>query len=154
MVAAVLDLHVGTGAIAEALDQMAGGHLDRHDVVDQDTLGRFAAQALEGPALGLFLIADDVIDLVHGSEAGRIDLRRAARHHDLGLGALAARLPDRLPRLAHGLCRDRAGVDDHRVVEARGVDMLSHHLRLIGVEPAAEGDDLDIRHSRLLTRNS
>jgi hypothetical protein len=31
--------------------------------------------------------------------------------------------------------------------------MLAHDLGLIGVEPAAEGDDLDIRHWRLLTRN-
>jgi hypothetical protein len=29
--------------------------------------------------------------------------------------------------------------------------MLAHDLGLIGIEPAAEGDDLDIRHWRLLT---
>src|SRR6185369_5967016 len=121
---------------------------------DQDTLGPFGAQALEGPTLDLFLIADDVIDLVHGSEARWIDLRRTACHHDLGIGTLAPRLHDRLPRLAHGLRRHRAGIDDHRVVEARGVGVLSHDLRLIGIEPAAEGDELDIRHWRLLTRNS
>ena len=85
MVAAVLDLHIGARLGAEALDQMAGGLPHRHDVVDLDPLGVAAAETQEGPRFGLLLIADDVIDLVHGGEAGRIDLRGAAGDHDLGV---------------------------------------------------------------------
>ena len=57
----------------------------------------------EGLGFELLLIADDVIDLGHGGEARGIDLRRAAGDDDLGVGPLAARLADRLPRLAHRL---------------------------------------------------
>ncbi len=107
----------------------------------------------EGLGLDLLLIADDVVDLVHGGEAGGIDLRGAAGDDDLGVGPRAADLADRLARLAHGLTRHGASVDDHGVAEPRRVRMLAHDLGFIGVEPAAEGDDLDIRHGRLLTRN-
>ena len=105
MVAAILDLHIGAGLRAEALDQMTGGLLHRHDVVDLDPLGIAAAEREEGRALRLLLIADDVIDLVHGGKARRIDLRGAAGDHDLGLRILAARPPNSLPRLAHAFLR-------------------------------------------------
>ena len=94
MVAAVLDLHIGAGLGAEAIDQMARRLLHRHDVVDLDPLGIAAAETLEGPRFGLLAIADDVIHLVHGGEAGRIDLRGAAGDHDLGVRILAARLAE------------------------------------------------------------
>ena len=129
MVAAVLDLHIGARLGAEAFDQMASGLAHRHDVVDRDLLAVFDTKPSEGRALRLLLIADDVVDLVHRGEAVWIDLRRAAGHHDLGVGAHPARLPDRLPRLAHGFSRHRAGVDDHRVAQTGGVGMLAHDLR-------------------------
>ena len=154
MVAAVLDLHIGAGAIAEALDQMPRSLLDRHDVVDRHALGAVDAEPGKGTRLELLLIADDVIDLVHRSEAGRIDLRGAAGDYDPGVRPLAARLTDRLPGLTHRLRRHRAGVDDHRVGQPRGARMRAHDFGLIGVQPAAESDDLDIpllEHWRLLT---
>ena len=151
MVAAVLDLHIGARAIAEALDQMRGGLAHRHDVVDHHPLAAVEAEPGEGLGFELFLIADDVIDLVHGGEAGRIDLRRAAGDDDLGVGPLAARPPDGLPRLAHRLGGHGAGIDDHRRRQPGGGRLLAHDLELVGVEPAAESDDLKLRHWRLLT---
>ena len=61
-------------------------------------------------------IADDLRDLVHRRERCRLDLRRAAGDHDLGLRVEAAELADRLPRLGGGFRRHRAGVDDDQVV--------------------------------------
>jgi hypothetical protein len=151
MIAAVLDLHIGTRARAEAFDQVRGGLLDRHDVVDHDPLAALDAEAGEGPGFELLLIADDVIDFLHRREARRIDLRRAAGDDDLGLGAFAARPPDRLPGLAHRLAGHRASIDDHRAGKPGGARMLAHDFGLIGVEPAAEGDDLKVGHWRLLT---
>ena len=131
---------------------MGRGLAHRHDVVDRDLLAALDRKRLEDRGFRLLLIADDVIDLVHGGEAVRIDLRGAAGHHDLGVGAHPPRPPNSLARLAHGLGRHRAGVDDHRVAHSGGVGMLAHDFGLIGIEPAAEGDDLDIRgHGRLLT---
>ena len=61
MIAAVLDLHIGAAARAEAVDQMAGGFGDRHDVVDMtaSVSPMKSAQAL--PCIGcIFLgVADD-----------------------------------------------------------------------------------------------
>ena len=70
MVAAVLDLHIGPRARAEALDQMRGGLAHRHDVVDHDALAAVDAEPGEGLGLELLLIADDVIDLVHRRRSG------------------------------------------------------------------------------------
>ena len=93
---------------------MRGGLAHRHDVVDHDPLAALDAEPCEGLGFELLLIADDVIDLVHGGEPAGIDLRRAAGDDDLGVGALAPRAADRLARLAHRLRGHRAGVDDHR----------------------------------------
>ena len=68
----------------------------------------------------LFLIAEHAVDLGHGGESLRLDLRRAAGDDDARAGPLAADAADRLARLAHGLRRHRAGVDHHGIVEAGG----------------------------------
>ena len=64
---------------------------------------------------------------------------------------LAARPADRLAGLALGLGGDGAGVDDDRVGQARRRARAADHLALEGVQPAAEGDDLDARHRHELT---
>src|SRR5262249_9700716 len=94
----------------------------------------------------LLPIADDVIDLVHAGESFRIDLRRAAGDDDLRAGPRAPRAPDGLPRLPHALAGHGASVDDHRLAEPGGARMLTHDFGFVGIEPAAEGDDLDIWH--------
>ena len=48
-------------------------------------------KTLEGPRFGLLAIADDVVHLVHGGEAGGIDLRGAAGDHDLGVAGFPRR---------------------------------------------------------------
>ena len=56
---------------------------------------------------------------------------------------LARRLADRLARLALGLRRHRAGVDDDHIREAGFGCKPLDRLRFIGVETAAEGEDVD-----------
>src|SRR5205085_2446355 len=53
---------------------------------------------------------------------------------------------DRLARLAHRLAGHRAGVEHHRVGEPVGGRLLADDLALVGVEAAAEGDDVDVLH--------
>jgi hypothetical protein len=48
---------------------------------------------------------------------------------------------DGLARLALGLGGDGARVDDDGVLQGGGV--AAHHLALVCVQPAAEGEDLD-----------
>ncbi len=88
-------------------------------------------------------VAEDAIGLGHGDESLRLGLRRAAGDDDLRLRPLAAQRADRLPRLAHRLGGDGAGVDHHRVAQAGALRFAADHFRLGGIEPAAEGDDLD-----------
>src|SRR4029079_2100749 len=153
MIAAILNLHIGPRLRAEALDHVQRRLPHRHDVVDVDPLRVARAKIPKRAALGLLLIADDVIDFRHLGEAARIDLRRATCDHDLRIWSRAAGFADRLPRLAHGLRRHRAGIEDHRVLEPCVLGMAPHHLGFIGVEAATEGDDFNLRHDRLLTRN-
>ena len=146
MVAAVLDLHISSRLAAEAFDQMARRFRHRHDVVDLDPLGPFHRKRPEAPAFRLLLIADDVVDLAHGRERGGIDLRGAAGDHDLGVGPRPAGPPNSLAGLPHAFAGHRASVDDHRVGQTGGVGMLAHDFGFIGIQPAPEGDDLDLRH--------
>jgi hypothetical protein len=102
----------------------------------------------EGPRGKLLAVADHPVDLGHrGVTLGR-DLRGAAGDDDPRPGARAARLADRLARLALGLGGDRAGVDDDRIGEPGGARMLAHDLRFVGIEAAAEGDDLGLARVR------
>ena len=153
MVAAVLNLDIGAGAPVEPLDQMRGRLLDRHDVVDDDLLLAAHAEVVRprelrrrrGPCLctDLAVIADDAIDLGHGGEALGIGLGGASGDDDARMRPLALRPPDRLAGLTLRLGGDRTGVDDDDVGEACRVGMPANHLRLVGVEPATEGEDVD-----------
>ena len=86
---------------------------------------------------------------MHGSAGSR----RSANWPLLGLGTtrgedacvqVTPRTADGLTRLTLGLFRDRAGVDDDRVVQPRGSGMRLHHLGFIGVEAAAKGQNLRV----------
>lgn len=59
---------------------------------------------------------------------------------------VAPRPPDRLARLANGLARDRAGVDEDGIVQPGLLSLASHHFGFVGIEPAAEGNDLHAAH--------
>ena len=60
------------------------------------------------------------------------------------VGPLALEPADGLARLPHRFRRHRAGVDDDRIVDhACRLRLAADHFRLVGVEPAAEGDDVD-----------
>ena len=89
----------------------------------------------------LAIVADHAVDLGHRGIALGLDLGAAAGDDDAGSRLLAPRPADRLARLALGLGGHRAGVHDHRVLEARGRGMAAHHLGFEAVQPAAEGHD-------------
>src|SRR5690606_1043309 len=150
MVAAVLHLHEGARPALDGIDHVRGGFPHLHDVVDAHLLEQVDAeigQRAVGMALQLLFVAEDEIDLLHGGEAGRVGLRRAAGDDDARGRVGAPRLADRLPCLSHRFAGNGAGVDDDRSaferVKAGGMRLAPHHLRLVGIEPAAEGDDVD-----------
>jgi len=141
VVAAILHLHIGARPPVHSVDQVRGSLAHAHDVVDADFF--LAAQQLErrpGLRLHLLVVADDPRHFRHRREGARIDLRRAARDEDRRAGILLCRPPDRLARPAHSLAGHRAGIDDHRLAEASLQRMAAHHLGLIGVEAASEGN--------------
>src|SRR5690606_24134853 len=78
-----------------------------------------------------------------------LGLRRAAGDNDARVRVLAARLADRLPRLANRLGGHRAGVDDDSAalegVETGGARLAPDHLGFVSVQAAAECQDFD-RH--------
>ena len=118
---------------------MSGGLAHAHDVVDAHPAElRLRQQGARGGLLG---VAEHEVDLVHGREAGRVDLGRAAGDDDAGVRVFAASLADGLAGLANGLAGHRAGVEDDGVADAVGLGPGADLLGLIGVEPAAEGDD-------------
>ena len=154
MVAAVLHLHEGAGPPLDRVDHMGGGFPDAHDVVDARLLGVVDAEIRQRAVVlpcELLLVAEHEVDLVHAGKALRIGLRGAAGDDDARLRLLAPCLADRLPGLPHRFGGDRARVeDDHAVAEAAeagGVCLAAHHLGFIGVEPAAECDDVDRHHA-------
>ena len=99
-----------------------------------------AGPAAAGLGLHLLVVADHPRHFRHRCERARINLRRAARDEDRRAGVLLRRPPDRLARAAHRFARHRAGIDDHRLAEASLQRMSAHHLGLIGVEAASEGN--------------
>src|SRR5262249_57549309 len=71
-----------------------------------------------------------------------------------GVGAPGLEPADRLARLPHRLGRHRAGVDHDRLGEAGRLRLPPDHLRLAGVEPATEGDDIDAHAAPALANNA
>ncbi len=114
MVAAVLYLQERACAAVEAVHELRRGLAHGHDVVDAHALAKIEI----GMGIELLSIAEDRIDFIHAGIGQRLGLYRAACDDDLLRWILAAGPSDGLARLAHGLCRHRAGVEDDRVVEA------------------------------------
>ncbi len=137
MVAAVLNLHIGAGARAEAVDHMGRRLGDAHDVVDLDAFAAIHGKASERLGLHFFAVADDVIDFAHVGKALWLDLRGAACDDDAGIRVFAPRPADHLVGVANRFRRHRAGVDDDGIVEPCFAGMAAHDFQLIGIEPAA-----------------
>ncbi len=137
---------------AKRLDQMRRGFLDRHDVVD-DRLRRIveiesgARRAQPAPlsfsALPSTRSASAMATKVCGSVCAAQPVTTI-----FACGPLAAQRPDGLARLTHRLRRHRAGIDHDGVGEAGALRLAADHFRFGGIEPAAEGDDVDAhRHA-------
>ena len=95
MVAAVLHADEGAGAL------LAQRHL---------RLGNVPAARIE-----LGLIGNETVDLVHRTQRLALGLCGATGHQQARCRMRLARAPDRLPRMAHRLARDRAGIDHHQI---------------------------------------
>ncbi len=169
MVAAVLHLHVGTGASLNALDQVPGGFFHRHDIVDGDLLvqadaeirnaGEHASCFNPGGAMHLCVVSNHAVDFRHGGKVVRAGLRGAPGDDDPHLRPFALEPADGLARLAFGLTSDCAGIDDHHIANAfrpktGSSGMAANHLGFIGVESTAEGDDVDAHVAMLAASNS
>jgi len=151
MVAAILYRHEGAHAAFASVDRIGVRFAHRHDVADLDLLV-IDPEVTGTPGLRteLFLVAQDRGDLGHVGKAPGLDLRCATRDHDARAGALAPDTPHALLRLPHRFCRHRAGVDDDGVAQAGRDRRAADDLRFEGVEPAAEGDDINA-HGRTRT---
>jgi hypothetical protein len=134
MVAAILHLHECAGVRGEAGGEMRRRLAHGHDVLHHHRLGR---QPGIGPQL--LGIADHPVHLGHRRERLRVDLRRAAGHHQLGAWPLAARAADRLAGLLDGFVGHRATVDHDRVTIGQ---QSTDRLALREVEPATQTDDV------------
>src|SRR5262249_24889141 len=121
----------------KTFDQTWAGEPLGHDVADDD----FSATE-PSPRYGihLFAIAEHMVDFRHGGTRLSLGLRGTAGHDDACIRLLAADSVDGLAGLAHGLAGNRAGVDHDGIARAR---CFADCLRLVGIEPAAEGDDVD-----------
>ena len=138
MVASVLDLDECACPALDAVDDVRTHCPHRHDVGDGDFPGRSP-----GPGVEFFLVADDAVDLGHCSETLGLCLRRATGDDDALMRPLALQAADRLPCLPHSFRGYGAGIDDDRVADAARNGLAQDDLRLVGVEPAAECDDVD-----------
>src|SRR5271155_1337625 len=104
--------------------------------------------ALGHIALGKQLggVVEHEVDLAERGVALWREGRGAAGDDDPRLGMLAPRPPDRLARLALGFGGHRAGVDNNRIAEPRAFGGAADDVAFERVEPATEGDDLEVRH--------
>src|SRR5256886_1960813 len=161
MIAAVLHLHECARPAFETIDEVRGRVRHRHDVVDCDLLlggeggcsRPNVALLAPGRSAELLLVAQHQRDLRHVREGFGVGLGRAARDHYARRGMLALEPADGLARLPHRLGRYRAGIDDEGIREARRLRLTADHLSLIGIEAAAESDDVDA-HGFALATNS
>src|SRR5215472_13982553 len=163
VVAAILHLHEGARAALEAVDEMRGRLPHCHDVINRDLfLGGDAegcsrqniAMLSPGLRADLLLVTQHQCDFRHVGEGFGFGLRRAARDHDGRVGMLALELADGLARLPHRLRRHRASIDDDGTGEPGPLRLAADHLRLISVEPAAEGDDVDAHWVALMSNSA
>ena len=136
VVATLLHLDEGARPSGEFGDQMRRRLARRHDVGDR-------VRRVRRPAFRpqLVLVAKHAVHARQVAPGLRVDLRRAAGDDDPRSRPLAHRTSDRLPRLPFRLGRHGAGVDDHRIGQTGR--MVADDLALVGVQPAAEGEDFN-----------
>src|SRR5262249_21322257 len=118
-----------------------------HDIADGDLFPAIdveeSACRAPGLAADLVVVADHTIDLTHVGKHPGLRLCRAAGDDDTRIRPLALQLADRLARLRHRLVGDGATVDDDGLREPGTFRLSPDDGGFEGVEPAAEGDDLD-----------
>src|SRR5262249_34588636 len=157
VIAAVLHLHECPRPPVDAVDEVERRLRHAHDVVDDDLvlgsevepLRQRNARRRPGLAVELLSIAEHAVDFLHGGEGRRLGLGRTAGDDDAGIGPLTPEAADGLARLAHSFGGHRTGIDHDRIVEPGRGRLAADHFRLVGIEPAAEGDDVDV-HRRPL----
>jgi len=114
----------------------------------------FAAMPEVARVLGNREKFDPASFLADAAEVRGVALHGAAGDDQLCIRPLATRLADRLPRLADGLAGHRTGVEHHRVAQSVLGGPGADDLALVGVQPAAEGDHLDVTVAARAHRNT
>ena len=151
VVAAVLDLQEGAGALARRV----GREEAFHGVNLAGIALRAALAAQQEPdQLALAVRADHQVHAFDREDLLRLQLRVAARDGDFGAGRGLVELPDEVAALLVGVLGHRAGVDheDVRVrtgrslLVARRGELPREGGALREVELAAEGDERDLTH--------
>ncbi len=149
---------------SSAVDEVRRGLPHRHDVVDRDLFlaaepERRRVERIAGVAPGrrdeLLLVAERRGRLRHGGKRVRLDLRRAAGDDDARVRPLAREPADRLRA-----CRTASAVTAQvltttvspRPARRRASRRMTSDS--VGVEPAAEGDDVDAHHAAPAAANS
>ncbi len=126
-------------------------------VTGWDTALRAAMMSLTAPGGGsrpgfgpqLFLVAQHAVHAGQRGPGRRVDLDGAAGDDDPRARPLPHQPADGAPGLMLGLGGDGAGMHHHQVVLP--VRVAAHDLALVGVQAAAEGDDLRRGHQDRLT---
>ena len=143
MIAPLLDLNKSPSATIETGHQVAGQLVDGHDVLHQNFTIKRRYKVIP---VQLLLITQNSVNFLHVSKFSWVQLRRAAGNNDSGIRSLSPGLSDRLARLTHRFISNGASVDDHRIAQPGCLRLISHHLRLIGVQATAEIDYARITH--------
>ena len=107
----------------------------RHDIADGDAPIAAQARASSFSSLPSTRATSGIAAKMSGEDCAAQPVTTMSRCRLLALDAA-----DRLPGLAHGFRRHRAGVDDDGVVALR---RALDDFRLDDIEPAAEGDDVE-----------
>src|SRR6185312_4403240 len=130
-------------------DAVRRHHPRRHDVGDGDFFVRLPVAGVE-----LFLVADDAIHFRHGGESRGFRLCGTAGDDDARGRPLTLDVTDALARLAHRFRRHRTGVHHNRVAQTSGARLAPDHFRLVGIQAAAECDDIDAHTAPASVRNN
>src|SRR5580704_9261059 len=140
MIAAGLCREKRPRTILDALGQNFWRRFREHDVgnLDPGTARRPARET------GFVRIAEHPGNLRHGGKLRRIDLGGATGDDDFRVGPLALDAANGLPRLPDRFCCHRAGVDNDKIGSLASRGGAPHRLGLDKIEPAAEGQDLDV----------
>ena len=116
---------------------------------DGDLLARRPAFDVE-----FFLVADNALDLRHSRKSLCFGLRSTTSNDDTCMRLFALETAYGLPGLTNRFRGHRARVDHNGIINAGSGCCASNDFQLVGVQPAAEGDDVDAHDAPAFTKSA